>query len=46
MHYGGLIIWLPSTLTSFAGMMVVLVTLRLNEEAAERAEALAQVPSQ
>lgn len=39
MHYGGLIIWLPSTLTSFAGMIVVLVTMRLNEEAAERASA-------
>lgn len=36
MHYGGLIIWLPSTLTSFAGMMVVLVALRINDEAAER----------
>ncbi len=37
MHYGGLIIWLPSTLTSFAGVIVVLVHMRLNEEAAERA---------
>ena len=36
MHYGGLIIWLPSTLTSFAGMIVVLVNMRLNDEAAER----------
>jgi putative membrane protein len=36
MHYGGLIIWLPSTLTSFAGMIAVLVTLRINDEAAER----------
>jgi putative membrane protein len=36
-HYGGLIIWLPGTLTSFAAMIVVLVTMRLNEEAAERA---------
>jgi putative membrane protein len=35
-HYGGLIIWLPGTLTSFAAMIVVLVTMRLNEEAAER----------
>jgi putative membrane protein len=35
-HYGGLIIWLPGTLTSFAAMIVVLVTLRLNEEKAER----------
>jgi putative membrane protein len=37
MHYGGLIIWLPSTLTSFAGMIAVLVTMRVNDEAAERA---------
>ncbi len=36
MHYGGLIIWLPSTLTSFAGVIAVLVTLRINDEAAER----------
>jgi putative membrane protein len=33
-HYGGLIIWLPGTLTSFAAMIVVLVTMRINEEAA------------
>jgi putative membrane protein len=38
-HYGGLIIWLPGTLTSFAAMIVVLVTMRLNEEKAERANA-------
>jgi putative membrane protein len=31
-HYGGLIIWLPSTLTSFAGVICVLVFMRLNEE--------------
>jgi len=36
-HYGGLIIWLPSTMMSFAGMIVVLVTMRLNEERAENA---------
>jgi putative membrane protein len=36
-HYGGLIIWLPGTLTSFAAMIVVLVTMRLSEEKAERA---------
>ena len=36
-HFGGLIIWLPGTLTSFAAMIVVLVTMRLNEEAAENA---------
>jgi putative membrane protein len=41
-HYGGLIIWLPGTLTSFAAMIVVLVTMRLNEEAAERAAEPAQ----
>jgi putative membrane protein len=35
-HYGGLVIWLPGTLTSFAAMIVVLVTMRLNEEKAER----------
>ena len=35
-HYGGLIIWLPGTLTSFAAMIVVLVTMRLSEEKAER----------
>jgi putative membrane protein len=38
-HYGGLIIWLPGTLTSFAAMIVVLVTMRLNEEKAERTAA-------
>jgi len=37
LHYGGLIIWLPGTLTSFAAMIVVLVTMRLNEERAEAA---------
>lgn len=36
-HYGGLIIWLPGTLTSFAAMIVVLVNMRLNEERAEHA---------
>ena len=40
-HYGGLIIWLPGTLTSFAAMIVVLVTMRLNEEEAERAQQVA-----
>ncbi|HEY1614579.1 MAG TPA: cytochrome c oxidase assembly protein [Rhizomicrobium sp.] len=34
-HYGGLIIWLPSTLTSFAGMICVLAQMRVNEERAE-----------
>ncbi|HVU20259.1 MAG TPA: cytochrome c oxidase assembly protein [Rhizomicrobium sp.] len=36
-HYGGLIIWLPGTLTSFAAMIVVLVHMRLNEEREEHA---------
>ena len=36
LHFGGLIIWLPGTLTSFAAMIVVLVTMRLQEEKAER----------
>lgn len=40
-HYGGLIIWLPGTLTSFAAMIVVLVTMRLNEERIEREKAAA-----
>jgi putative membrane protein len=38
-HYGGLIIWLPGTLTSFAAMIVVLWTMRVNEEEAEHAAA-------
>jgi putative membrane protein len=36
-HYGGLIIWLPSTLTSLAGMLCVLATMRLHEERLEHA---------
>ena len=35
-HYGGLIIWLPGTLTSFAAFITVLVNLRLHEEKHER----------
>ncbi len=35
-HYGGLIIWLPGTLVSFAAMICMLVVMRLNEEAEER----------
>ena len=31
-HYGGLIVWLPSTLTSLAGVICVLVFMRINEE--------------
>ena len=34
-HYGGLIIWLPGTLTSLAAMIVVLNALRINDEKAE-----------
>jgi len=34
-HYGGLIIWLPGTLTSFSAMIAVLWTMRINEEKAE-----------
>jgi putative membrane protein len=40
-HYGGLIIWLPGTLTSFAAMIVVLWTMRVNEEKAEHAQSAA-----
>lgn len=36
-HYGGLIIWLPGTLQSFAAFIVVLIYMRKNEEAADRA---------
>jgi putative membrane protein len=36
-HYGGLIVWLPSTLTSLAGVICVLVFMRLNEEKAAHA---------
>jgi len=36
-HYGGLIVWLPGTLTSFAAMIAVLVIMRINEEKAEHA---------
>ncbi len=35
-HYGGLIIWLPGTMMSFLAMIIVLINLRLNEEAEER----------
>jgi putative membrane protein len=38
-HYGGLIIWLPGTLTSFAAMIAVLWTMRINEEKAEASRA-------
>lgn len=36
-HYGGLIIWLPGTLMSFAAAIAVLVALRMHEEEGERA---------
>ena len=38
-HYGGLIVWLPGTLTSFAAMIIMLVNMRLNEEKEEREKA-------
>ena len=38
-HYGGLIIWLPGTLTSFAAFITVLVTMRLHEEKDDEASA-------
>jgi len=41
-HYGGLIIWLPGTLTSFAAMIAVLVVMRINEEKAEKLRLAAQ----
>jgi putative membrane protein len=41
-HYGGLIVWLPGTLTSFAAMIAVLVTLRINEEKEEAARSVSQ----
>jgi putative membrane protein len=37
-HYGGLIIWLPGTLTSFAAMIAVLNQMRINEEREEHAQ--------
>lgn len=43
-HYGGLIIWLPGTLTSFAAFITVLVNLRLHEESLEREGGIGQVP--
>ena len=36
-HYGGLIIWLPSTMMSLAGMICVLVAMRIHEERLEYA---------
>jgi putative membrane protein len=36
-HYGGLIIWLPGTLTSFAAAIAVLMAFRVYEEEKERA---------
>lgn len=40
-HYGGLIIWLPGTVTSFAAMIAVLWITRLNEEKTDSARAAA-----
>jgi len=36
-HYGGLIIWLPGTLMSFAAVIVVLLAVKNHEEESERA---------
>jgi putative membrane protein len=36
-HYGGLIIWLPGTLMSFAAAICVLLALKNHEEETERA---------
>lgn len=36
-HYGGLIIWLPGTLMSFAAAIVVLLAVKNHEEETERA---------
>jgi putative membrane protein len=36
-HYGGLIIWLPSTMTSLAGMIFVLTAMRIHEESGDHA---------
>lgn len=38
-HFGGLIIWLPGTMMSFAAMIVVLWVMRVNEEKEEKARA-------
>lgn len=40
-HYGGLIIWLPGTLTSLAAMITVLWIMRLNEEKTDPTRAAA-----
>lgn len=37
-HYGGLIIWLPGTLMSFAAAICVLVAIRMDEERNENAQ--------
>jgi putative membrane protein len=37
-HYGGLIIWLPGTLMSFAAAIAVLLAIRRNEEESELAQ--------
>jgi len=43
-HYGGLIIWLPGTMMSFAAMICVLVVMRLNEEAEEKRRTISPSP--
>jgi putative membrane protein len=35
-HYGGLILWIPSSMMSVIGLLLVLNNMRLNEEAEER----------
>ena len=40
-HYGGLIIWLPGTLMSFAAAIVVLLALKRHEEESENARVAA-----
>lgn len=35
-HYGGLILWIPSSMMSVIALILALNTMRLNEEAAER----------
>ncbi|HUO97995.1 MAG TPA: cytochrome c oxidase assembly protein [Rhizomicrobium sp.] len=43
-HYGGLIIWLPGTMMSFAAMIVVLWVMRVNEEKQEAERSLSPSP--
>jgi len=45
-HYGGLIIWLPGTMMSFAAMIVVLWVMRANEEKEEARRGQADSPGE